>query len=74
MTTLSVKRNQNVPMLLVANKQEAINLLSSGFFRWNPDIRLLFLEKEKEWLLMGQIRESLKGKFYRDVGVPVDYI
>ncbi|GEM_PF-4203192 len=74
MTTFSVKRNRNVSLLLVTNTQEALHLLSSGFFRLNPNIRLLFLEKEKEWLLVGQIRESMKGKIYLDAGVPADYI
>ena len=73
MTKISIQRNLNVPMLVVADKKEAFELLSMGFSRQNSYFRLVFLEKENEWLLMGQIRDAMKNKFYMDMGIPVDY-
>lgn len=70
----SIARSQNVPVLLLSNRREALDLLDSGFLIRNPHIRLFFLEEEKEWLLVGQISESMKRKIYINAGASADYI
>ena len=74
MRTLFVERSQNISILMVPNREEALELLTSGFVHQNPQVRLFFLTKEKQWLLVRQLWETMKKNIYLNAGIPADYV
>ncbi len=71
---LFVQCSKDIPFLLVPDMREALLLLSAGFLNYNPDVRLFYLEKEKTWLPVAQIWETLSGNYYLNGDASTDYI
>ena len=74
MSTLIVERSQNISILRVPNREEALELLTSGFVHQNPHVRLFFLMKEKQWPLARQLWETMEKNICLNTGIPADYI